>query len=112
MTTDTNHSRRKWLALVGLLGAGTPGLVQADDTPTITDSPRDLKPSGADLGSLFGDVEKLVPKDEFAGSYLTNRFKTLDAFKTAGREVILDAGRYRPEKVAPKAEVLARLDRK
>ena len=51
---------RKWLALLGLIGVcGLAWALEKKHGPP-ADSPRDLKPTGADLGSLYPDVEVLT----------------------------------------------------
>lgn len=90
------------------LAAGRPAAA-ADPSPP-ADLTLDPPAAGADLGSLFSTVEALAGSAEYPFSFLTGRFKTLDAFKAAGRERVLDAFAYRPEKVEPKAEVIDRAD--
>jgi dienelactone hydrolase len=74
------------------------------------DRTRDLKPTGANLGSLFPDVAKLAEGNRYAYSYLGDRFRTLDDFRKTARAKLLDLLLYRPEKVDPKPEVIDRSD--
>ena len=74
------------------------------------DTPRDLAPTGADLGTLFPPVDRLAAENRFAYSFLGNRFRTLEEFKQAGREKVFEAFAYRPPKVDPKPEVIDRAD--
>lgn len=100
-------SRREFLrhsAALPLMGGPAPAL----DMPA--DLPRELKPTGADLGTLFAPVNELAQRNRFAHSFLGDRFKTLDEFKAAGREKVFDAFAYRPEKVDPKPELIERAD--
>jgi dienelactone hydrolase len=75
------------------------------------DRDRDLHPTGADLGSLFRDVQRLVDGNEYPWSFLGSRFADLDEFKAAAREKILELLLYRPAAVDPRPEVLERVDR-
>lgn len=74
------------------------------------DLPRTLAPTSADLGSLFADMEKLTANHQYAYSFLGDRFKTLDDFKTTARDKLLELLLYRPEKVDPNPEVIERSD--
>lgn len=87
------------------LGANAP------EAALIPDLPRELKPSGADMGSLFADVEKLAGRNAYAMSFLGGRFADHAAFRAASREKILELLLYRPEKVEPRAEVVDRIER-
>jgi len=109
---STRRSFLKTAGLASLAGALPPQLAAADSPPSaLTDAPGDLKPTGADLGSLFGEVEKLAARNSYDMSFLNGRFATHEAFRAAGREKILDLLLYRPEKVEPKAEVVDRVER-
>lgn len=52
--------RRRFLALTAALGSvsGHPTLAQSASIPT--DPPRELPVTGADLGTLYADVEKIA----------------------------------------------------
>jgi dienelactone hydrolase len=91
-----------------LLPAGATGPVRAAAPP---DRPRPLQPNGADLGSLFPDVEKLAEDNRYAFAFPGDRFRTFADFKAASREKVLELLRYRPAPVDPKPEVLERVDR-
>src|SRR5262245_23049123 len=93
-------------AVLGVSASAEPA--PALDMPA--DSPRELKPTGADLGTLFAPVNELAEQNTFAYSFLGNRFKTLDEFKAAGREKVFDCFAYKPAKVEPKPEVIERTD--
>jgi dienelactone hydrolase len=81
---------------------------QRSDLPR--DPPRDLKPSGAELGSLFPDVAALAGPAKYPESFLTDRFRALDEFRTAARARIRELLGYQPEKVPPRPEVVERVD--
>jgi dienelactone hydrolase len=94
----------------GVLSAG-PAARAAEESPVPpADLPRDLKPTAANLGSLFPTVKDLADQTRFAYSFLGDRFKTFDDFQKAGREKVLEVFLYRPEKVEPKPEVVDRAD--
>jgi hypothetical protein len=97
-----NPSRRHFLEMLG--GLSVAGLAGAADMP------RDLEPTGADLGSLFTDVERLTTS-RYEYSFLGDRFGKLDDFKTAARAKVFDLLQYRPEKVDPRPEVVERVER-
>ncbi len=105
-------TRREFLqraAVPAALGlAVTADPVRALDLPI--DAPRELKPTGADLGTNFTPVNELAEANRFAYSFLGDRFKTLDEFKQAGREKVFEAFAYRPAKVDPKPEVIERTE--
>jgi len=74
------------------------------------DQPRDLQPNGADTGTLFPAIERLAEKNEYALSFLGNRFRSVDEYRKAGREAVFQAFGYRPPRVDPRPEVVDRQD--
>jgi dienelactone hydrolase len=112
MNGDIPPSRRNFLAALGVAAGGLAADLPAADPPaaSLPDPPRDLKPSGANLGSLFPEIEKLADANRHAWSFLGDRFRTLDDFKAAAREKVFELLLYRPDKVEPKPELLDRSD--
>src|SRR5262249_34887789 len=80
-------SRRAFLKAAGLASLSG-SVVPASAAAPPADTPRELKPTGADLGSVFADVEKLADANHYAFSYLGDRFRTFDDFKTAARDKV------------------------
>ncbi|MBI4873763.1 MAG: acetylxylan esterase [Acidobacteria bacterium] len=74
------------------------------------DGVRDLKPAAADSGSLFADLERLASRNRYTHSFLESRFRSVDAWRKAGRAVALEALGPRPEPVDPRPEVADRRD--
>jgi hypothetical protein len=74
------------------------------------DIPRDLQPTGSDLGSLFPDVQRIDGETDYPWSFLKDRFASLAEFERAGREKVLELLGYRPAVVQPEPEVLDRTD--
>jgi dienelactone hydrolase len=116
--SDTTSTRRHFLAEAGMAslaalasgGESTPAAEPARAGPP-PDRPRDLKPTGSELGSLFPDIEKLVEANRFSFALSGGRFRTFEEFKAAARDKVLELLLYRPEKVEPRPEVLERVDR-
>jgi len=104
-------TRRDFLTVAGIASLGASLLPGTDRAANAADSARELKASGADLGSLFPEVEKVAEANRYSLSFLGDRFRTLEEFKVAGREKILEVLLYRPDKVDPRAEVLERVER-
>src|SRR5947209_17184568 len=103
-------NRRDFLAAL----PAVPALANAADTPVArmpADPPRALPPTGADLGTLFPDVEKLVAANHYALTFPGGQFATYDQYRAAARDKVLDLLLYRPERVEPRPEVLERVDR-
>ncbi|MCE9563173.1 MAG: alpha/beta hydrolase family protein [Planctomycetes bacterium] len=104
--------RRNFLASLPVLStrtataAGEPG-----PTAMPADPARELPATGADLGTLFADVEKLAAANPFAFRFPSDRFKTHAEYRTSAREKVFEVLSYKPPKVEPKAEVLERTDR-
>jgi dienelactone hydrolase len=97
-------SRRDFLAALasaGVLGADA----------LAADAPRELPATGADLGSLFADVDKLVANQRYTLSFSEGGFKNIEEFRATVRPKLLDLLLYKPEKVEPKAEVVERVER-
>jgi dienelactone hydrolase len=101
-------SRRQFLTTSGAALAG--GTLNSD-TRAAADDSRELKPTGADLGSLFPEVEKLATANRYSYSFLEGRFRKFEDFKAAAREKVLDLLLYRPEKVEPRPEILERVEK-
>lgn len=99
-------SRRDFLATLGLASAGVLG-----GETFAADAPRELLPTGADLGSLLADVQKLVTDQRYSLSYTEGGFKSLEEFRAAVRPRLLDLLLYRPDRVDPKPEIVERVDR-
>ncbi len=114
MGPDLPANRREFLELLGagvaanLLTPATPA--RAVDVAPPPDTPHDLRPTAANLGSLFPDVQRLADANRYAYSFLGDRFTNLEAFKKAAREKVFETLLYRPEKVDPKPEVIDRAD--
>jgi dienelactone hydrolase len=107
--------RREFLALLGASALASAVPTAADDRGQspgglVADPPRDLKPNGSDLGSVLADVERLAGAGQYESSFLTGRFRSLDAFLAHGRRKIFDALLYRPAPVSPRPEVIDRRD--
>jgi hypothetical protein len=116
---DSTPTRRHFLAAAGMASLGTalgPGAEPASAAEPARsgpppDRPRELKPTGSDLGSLFPEVEKLAGAHRFAFAFPGGRFRTFEEFKAAARDKVLDLLSYCPEKVDLRPEVLERIDR-
>lgn len=74
------------------------------------DSERRLEPSGADSGTAFADIEKLLGRSSFSHSYLSGKFKNVDEYRREGRRVFHEGLGQAPAPVAPRAEVIDRRD--
>lgn len=109
MSLDQNIDRRTALGLIGSAAGGMAGgTAQPAGAPL--DLPRDLQPNGADMGSLFPEIERLVARDQYPYSFLAGRFQTVEEYRKAGREVVFEELGYRPPAVPAAAEVLDRQD--
>jgi dienelactone hydrolase len=104
-------SRRTFLRRLGLTAAsgaivgGSPVPTPASEVPK-----HELRPTGADLGSLFDEVERIAGNPTYAYSFLTDRFADLAEFTKTARAKVFDLLRYRPRKVDPRPEVIERSD--
>jgi dienelactone hydrolase len=112
-------TRRSFLKAAGLASLGGTLALDADRAPSadtlrsgsLADPPRHLNPSGADLGSLFGEIQKLADTNRHSLSFLSDRFRTHEEFRAAGKEKILELLLYRPDKVEPRVEIVDRVER-
>lgn len=114
--THTTPSRRTFLESLGLgalPAASVLAAAHAADLPPLdlADAKRDLKPNGSNIGSLFEQIGKLAESSRYELSFLNDRFRNLDDFKTEARKRIFDLLAYRPDKVDPKPEVVERIER-
>ncbi len=108
-----SDDRRHFLETLGAMTAG--GLLTsaavAGDPPALPDPARALRPSSADLGSLYVDVERLAAGRPYDYAFLGNRFRDVNEFKKTGREKLLELLLYRPEPAPLRAEVVERAER-
>lgn len=102
-------SRRHFLQTGTAATAGVIAGVEICSANMPADPSRELQPGGANLGSLFADVEQIA-SNQYSYSFLGDRFKTLAEFKTAAREKVLELLLYRPDRVDPRPEVVERSD--
>ena len=98
-----------WTALTSVCGSRTADA--ADAAALIADTPRELQPTGADLGSLLADVERIASRNRPADSFLNGTYRSFDEFQERARRRIFDSILHRPEPVEPRPEVLERRDR-
>src|SRR4051794_35405669 len=108
MFTDRIPRWRNRVAFTTLVAAGALGWALAGARTQPAEPEPDSKPTGADLGSLFPEVQKLAQAQPFAYSFLGDRFRTLGDFQAAGRDKILELLHHRPDKVDPKPQILER----
>ncbi len=97
-----------WTALSGVLGSRAADAV--DSAALIADTPRELQPTGADLGSLLVDVERIADGNRPVDSFLSGTYRSFDEFQERARQRIFDLILYRPEPVQPRPDVLERRD--
>jgi dienelactone hydrolase len=113
--SDAREERRRFLETAGALGLGSllTGAAGADDTAGggPSDAARELRPSNADMGSLYADVARLAENATYELSFLGNRFRDVEEFKREGRARLLDLLHHRPERVPFRAEVVERIER-
>lgn len=118
MDPNSSPSRRTFLGRLGALPAAS--VLASPAAPEaradllaldLADPPRDLKPTGSDLGSLYAHVAKLADPPRYALSFLGDRFRTLEEFKAEARKRLFDLLAYRPDKVDPRPEVVERVER-
>lgn len=74
------------------------------------DGPRVLAPSGADSGTAFGEMEKLLGRSSFSHSFLNGKFASVDEFRREGRRLFLSGLGTAPGAVEPRAEIVDRRD--
>jgi len=108
-------NRRTALGLMTSASLTGMGLHSPSDPPSQTnaappDLPRPLTPTAADIGSLLPDMERLVGRNHYPYSFLSDRFSSIDEYRKAGREVVSGALGSRSAPVPFAAEVLDRQD--
>jgi len=97
-----------WTALAGAWGSRAADA--ANSAALIADTPRGLRPTGAHLGSLLTDVERIADRHRPMDSFLSGTYRSFDEFQERARQRIFDLSLYRPEPVEPRSEVLDRCD--
>lgn len=114
--SDVTTERRRFLENIGALattGSLLTAAAGANETPAggPADPARELRPAGADMGSLFADVRRLAEDARYELSFLGNRFANVDDFKRTARAQLLELLQYRPERVPFRPELLERVER-
>lgn len=87
-------------------------MIAADSAGELADvDPKsELRPTGADLGSLFAEVDRIADRPNYAFSFLSDHFRDLPAFTKTARAKVFELLRYSPAKVDPRPEVVERID--
>jgi len=96
-------------AVSGMLAGGAQDAA-AQATGVQPDPPRELIPNGADMGSLFPEVERLVRRNEYPCSFLNDRFRSVEEYRKAGREIVRNALGYQPALVSAAPQLVDRQD--
>lgn len=114
---DQPENRRFFLNTLGSVslsgvvhGALAGAATDADAAAPPADLPGDLRPVQADIGSLFPEIERLAATADDPYSFVGDRFRSLEDFKAAAREKVLECFGDRPAKVDPRPEVVDRAD--
>lgn len=116
MQEERSSTRRDFLAATGTTLAATTMAERAaggepQNLPAPPpDSPKALKPTGGDLGSLYSDVMRLATQKPFELSFLNETAKSLEEYKAAGRKRMWADFGYQPAKVEFNVETLDRAD--
>lgn len=66
---------------------------------------------GSSVGNLYPFLEKLAIHGEFPLSWLQPKFSNLDVWRRAAKAKVQELMHYAPPRCAPKAEVVARVDK-
>ncbi|HTU93553.1 MAG TPA: alpha/beta hydrolase family protein [Gemmataceae bacterium] len=107
----SSSSRRTFLSQLGLTAASSAmiggDVVRASNR---ADPKREMRPTGADLGSLFAEVDRIAGTPSYAYSFLSGRFRDLPEFVKTARGKIFELLRYQPAKVDPRPEMVERSD--
>ena len=87
-TGESTSTRREfaaalgWTALTGVWGSRVTDA--AESAALSADTPRALQPTGADLGSLLADVERIADRNRPADSFLSGTYRKLRRIPGAG----------------------------
>jgi dienelactone hydrolase len=108
-------TRRGFLAKGGELGAAAVlGALAREgygaESSSVAPSPVTAK-SNSDVGNLFPIIERQAKKDDFPLSFLNEKFKRVKPWKSVARGKLLELLHYSPERCAPEAEVVERIDK-
>jgi dienelactone hydrolase len=102
-------NRRDFLAAL----PAVPAFANAAGPPDMkmpADPPREWPPTGADLGTLFSDVEKLGAANPYAFRFPGGAFRNYQEYRAAARDKVLELLLYRPDRIDLRPEVLERVD--
>ncbi|MFO0796329.1 MAG: alpha/beta hydrolase family protein [Gemmataceae bacterium] len=100
--------RRRFLSALPVLPTAT--AARPDAAPP-ADPPRALPPTGADLGTLAAEIERVAAATRYSLRFPHPRYPAFADYRAAARAAVLDALGYFPDKVDPRPEVTDRVDR-
>ncbi len=114
-------NRRRFLQIIGAGSAAVfamnPAGSLADSGSAANASPGNdvetmlsRQSSSPDIGSFYPTIKELSEYNSYPYSFLNDKFQTLEEFKSAGREKVLELYGYRPGPVAPDAEVVEQIE--
>lgn len=94
------------------LTAATGAIIAENPVPSLADAdPKgEIRSTGADLGSLFAEVDRIAGRPDYGYSFLSDRFRDLPEFTKTARTKVFELLLYQPAKVEPKPEVVERSD--
>lgn len=97
-------------AAVHTLDGDLPAANAAENTGLISDPPRELVPTGADIGSLFPQIQAMGARTPFSLAFTGDRFASLADYKAAGRSALTTCFGRVPERVDLRPEIVERQD--
>jgi dienelactone hydrolase len=110
MGTEPSTRRAFLETAVAAAALSTSSQATAGPAPNLPgDARRDLAPTGADLGSLFPDVERLAGPESYPLSFLQDRFRNWDDYRAVAKAKVVELLSYQPARVELRPEVVERV---
>ncbi len=70
--------------------------------------PENAQPTGADIGTLYPQIDRISAAADYPLSFLSGNFAGVDAYRQAARAKVFELFQYDPDPVKPEAEVVDR----
>ena len=90
MSNRERMGRRKAVGIIAASQAGALLGAPGSAAGPPPDQPRDLQPTGSDTGTLYPTLDRLAARNNFALSFLGDRFRSVDEYRRQGRDLLIN----------------------
>ena len=112
--SDGGYDRRCFLAGLLMSGAVAPqsGFSAEQRNGSVSSTPSDLPGEGADIGTIYEQIETLADRCEYPLSLLNRQYGSVTEYRKMIPKKVLDLFHYAPAPVDPSPETIECIERK